>query len=83
MINMYQEADIDVYLKNKLLDIEENAYKNGFIDGRKAASRFIVDAISPIVADDCLKRITKMIRKIDVTEKFSEEFDEEMLEEVT
>jgi len=73
---MQIEDNVEVYLKNKLLDLEENAYQSGFIDGRKAASRIILDAISPIVTEDCLKRVTKMIRKIDIKEN-----SEEVLEE--
>ncbi|MEK6861529.1 MAG: hypothetical protein AABY07_06170 [Nanoarchaeota archaeon] len=76
---MQIEDNVEVYLKNKILDLEENAYKSGFVDGRKTASRIILDAISPIITDDCLKRITKMIRKIDLKENS----EEELLEEVT
>ena len=71
---METEIDMENYLRVKLLDIEENAYRIGFIDGKKQASSVILETITPIVTKDCLKEITRMVRKIDIKDpKFEEE----------
>ena len=76
---METDLEMDDYIKIKLLDIEENAYRIGFIDGRKEATRTILDTISPIVAKDCLKDIIRMIRRIDTKDKFSKEINSNII----
>ena len=73
------ENDFEGYLKVKLLDIEENAYKCGFIDGKKVATRNIIEEIAPLMTEDGLKRLTRLIRNLEV--KNEKEIDE-MVEEI-
>lgn len=82
---MENDLEMENYLKIKLLDIEENAYRIGFIDGRKEATAVILDSISPIITKDCLRDIIKMIRKIDIKDKSTREFnsDENIIEEIS
>lgn len=67
---------MESYMRLKLLEIEEDSYKIGFIDGKKIAARNILEIISPIVTKDCLRDIIKMIRKIEIKEKPNEEINE-------